>query len=265
MKVLVTGAAGRVGRYVARELASAGHALRLLDLKPCDGLPGEALQGDIADWDAVRSAVEGMEGIVHLAAYVPSHAARGLPAHVHWESDVRVDVLGTDLLLHAAREAGVKRFVYTSSNSVFDMIYPQKGEQLGEDATPRPRSHYGVCKYLGEELCRFFADVYGLSCVVLRLNTVTLPDCWETVKQHDTPEVACMRVHVQDVARAVRFALEKEGLQWDIFRVTGDNVDQRWPMDYTRTALGYAPEYGFDMGKMFRHGQPVEGTSRVGH
>jgi uronate dehydrogenase len=258
MKVLVTGAAGVVGPHVARELAASGHDLRLLDLKPMQDLPGQHVQGDISEWDTVRRAVEGMDAVVNLAAYIPRGAPRDFPPHLHWENDIRVDVLGTDFLLHAALQEGVKRFVHVSTNSVFDKIYPAEGEQLAEDAQPLPVGHYGMCKFLAEELCRLFAHAHGLSCVVLRLNTVTTSEEWARVKGQDPHHMTAMRVHASDVARAVRLALEKEQVRWGIFRVSGDNPDRRWPMDYTRQVLGFEPEYGFEVGRMLRHGTPCD-------
>jgi nucleoside-diphosphate-sugar epimerase len=69
------------------------------------------------------------------------------------QGEIDVDVKGTDLLLYAAKEAGVKRFVYTTLN-VYDAHYPNEGEFLRDTDETLSRSHYGTAKRLAVEFCR---------------------------------------------------------------------------------------------------------------
>lgn len=111
MKVLVTGGGGFLGRAVCRRLAEAGHRVRTLNRRPRPDASGvEQRIGDIRCRDDVRSAVEGCDAVVHCAAMAGTW---GPPAEFH-----AVNVTGTRNVLHACRELGVERLVYTSSPSV---------------------------------------------------------------------------------------------------------------------------------------------------
>lgn len=110
MIVLVTGASGFLGRAVARDLVSAGHTVRTLQRRP-SGVAGAAdILGSVTDVDAVRRAVDGVHGVVHLAAKV---SLAGSPREFH-----AVNVEGTRILLNNAERAGTDRFVQVSSPSV---------------------------------------------------------------------------------------------------------------------------------------------------
>lgn len=123
MKALVTGGAGFLGRHLVAALSKAGHEVRVLDLKaptpPCD-----FHQGSILDPSAVQRAASGMDWIFHLAA-IP---------HL-WLKDKnefeRVNHQGTLTLLAAAKAAGVKRFIHTSSEVVF-----RRQSETADDAAP---------------------------------------------------------------------------------------------------------------------------------
>lgn len=110
MIVLVTGASGFLGRAVTAELVAAGHEVRTLQRRP-SGVDGATdLLGSITDREAVEHAVDGAEGVVHLAAKV---SLAGDPDAFH-----AVNVEGTTAMLDAAERAGVRRFVHVSSPSV---------------------------------------------------------------------------------------------------------------------------------------------------
>jgi nucleoside-diphosphate-sugar epimerase len=225
-KVLITGAAGHVGSELCKDLRK-DHLLRMLDINPISPGPNsEALQGSVTDWEMIQRTVQGVDAIVHLAIYPP---AKQEPRQQLLQGEIDVDVKGTDMLLYAAKQAGVKRFVYTSTLNVYDAHYPNEGEFLRDSDEPLSRSHYGTAKHLAEELCRYYALTQGLSTIVLRLNTVTFPAVWlASNRDVGRPEVACSRVHISDVVLAIRLALDKEGVAWGRCMISGANPDRRY-------------------------------------
>lgn len=110
MKVLATGSSGFLGRAVVRALQDAGHAVRTLQRRPSGVAGAEDRLGSVTDADAVASALQGVDGVVHLAAKV---SLAGDPAQFR-----AVNVEGTRTLLDAAAAAGVTRIVHVSSPSV---------------------------------------------------------------------------------------------------------------------------------------------------
>ena len=150
MKIFLTGATGFVGHHVAKALAAEGADLRFLtrktsNLANLEGIKGEIVVGDLTDPKPIKSALTGCDAVVHVAAdyrlWIPDPAAM-----------YRANVDGTRELLRAAREAQVKRFVYTSS--VATMHFRTDGIVINED-TPVSIAdmvgHYKRSKFLAEQ------------------------------------------------------------------------------------------------------------------
>jgi nucleoside-diphosphate-sugar epimerase len=175
MKVLVTGGAGFIGSHLAEALVRRGHRVRVLDnfysgkrenLRAV-AADVEIVEGDCADADTARRAVSGMDAVLHEAA-IPS-VVRSIadPALSH-----RANTTATLSVLLAARDAGVRRFVYAGSSSVYG---DQPGRRKREDMEPRPLSPYAVGKLAGEHYTRIFAGLYGMETVTLRYFNVFGP------------------------------------------------------------------------------------------
>ncbi|MBN1670533.1 MAG: SDR family oxidoreductase [Kiritimatiellae bacterium] len=175
MDYLVTGGAGFIGSHIARFLVEQGRPVRVLDNLSTGDIAniGDVLdqidfvQGDLVDVAAVAKAVQGVKYVLHLGA-LPS-----VPRSV--QDPVRANeanLTGTLNLLVAARDAGAKRFVFSSSSSVYGdtPVLPKK-----EDMLPAPLSPYAVQKLAGEHYCRIFHSLYGLETVVLRYFNVFGP------------------------------------------------------------------------------------------
>jgi UDP-glucose 4-epimerase len=177
MDVLVTGGAGFIGSHLVRSLVGKGWDVVVLDdfssgrmenlgkLIDSDGL--RVVKGDVRDRKVVDDAVEGIEAVVHLAAFVDSAGSVMKPLETN---DINVN--GTLNVLDACVKEGVERFVFASSAGVYGDGNPLP---LREEYDLRPASPYAVSKVSGEHYCRVFGECYALSNVVLRLFNVYGP------------------------------------------------------------------------------------------
>jgi uronate dehydrogenase len=162
--VVITGAAGRIGGYLRERLRRPARLLRLLDTAPPPDLVGdeEAYVGSATDREVVAGAVAGADAVVHLA---------GIPTEASWAEILDVNVTGSQVVLHAAAEAGVRTVVLASSNHAAGFWErPADGSLLADDVAPRPDSFYGWSKAATEALGRLYHDRYGLTVVNLRIG-----------------------------------------------------------------------------------------------
>lgn len=182
MKCLVTGAAGFIGSTLSERLLAEGHEVRgvdcFLDYYPRPWKERnlaasrahsrfELHETSLVDAD-LGALCDGIDRIFHQAAQAGVRASWGREFHVYTENNV----YATQRLLEAARDSGVKRFVYASSSSVYGdtPVRPMR-----EDALPEPVSPYGVSKLAAEHLCRLYWKNFGLETVSLRYFTVYGP------------------------------------------------------------------------------------------
>ncbi|ROS75751.1 nucleoside-diphosphate-sugar epimerase [Curtobacterium sp. PhB130] len=164
--MLVTGASGFLGRAVAAAVRDAGHDVRTFQRRP-SGVPGVTdVLGTMTDAAAVRSAVDGVEAVVHLAAKV---SLAGDPADF-----VRVNVDGTRSLVAAARDAGVSRFVFVSSPSVAHTGSSIAGAGASPASPDGARGDYARTK-AAAELLALDADAPGFAVVAVRPHLVWGP------------------------------------------------------------------------------------------
>jgi UDP-glucose 4-epimerase len=175
VRVLVTGGAGFIGSHLVHALVRAGHRVRVLDnffsgrRENLAAVAGEVevIRGDCADPGAARRAARRIDVVLHQAA-VPS-VARSVadPALSN-----RANVDATLAMLLAARDAGVRRFIYAGSSSVYgDSPRLPKVETM----TPRPLSPYAVGKLTGEHYVSLFASLFGMETLTLRYFNVFGP------------------------------------------------------------------------------------------
>ncbi|MEH0844345.1 NAD(P)-dependent oxidoreductase [Micromonospora sp. CPCC 205711] len=182
-RVLVTGAAGRIGRMLRPRLAGPGLALRLLDEREQEPAgpdePVEIVRAGLGDAEAVGRACAGVDAVLHLAA---------LSGEDSWEKILRVNVEGTRTLLEAARVAGVPRVILASSNHAVGFYRdeaagptaadgpaggvpaPRGPDGVPADAFPRPDTYYGWSKAAVESLGSLYADRFGMTVFALRIG-----------------------------------------------------------------------------------------------
>ena len=171
---LVTGGAGFIGSHLACELARRGERVRVVDnlstgkRKNLDVVAGaEFIEGDLADLDVARRAVQGVDHVLHQAA-IPS-----VPRSVNDPiTSNRSNIDATLNILVAARDAGVKRLVYAGSSSAYGDT-PTLPKH--EDMTAAPLSPYALQKLVGEQYCQMFTRLYGFETVTIRYFNVFGP------------------------------------------------------------------------------------------
>ena len=171
---LVTGGAGFIGSHLATELIRRGHRVRVADSlitgkrHNLDHIPAvEFLEGDLADASFAQRAAEGMEYVLHQAA-IPS-VPRSVKDPI---ASNRANIDATLSILVAARDAGVKRFVYAGSSSAYGNTptLPKR-----EDMPTHPLSPYALQKLVAEQYCRMFTRLYGFETVTTRYFNVFGP------------------------------------------------------------------------------------------
>ena len=229
MRVLVTGAAGSIGRVVTVGLADRGHEVVGLDLVPQpDGQEGPWYTVDCTDADAVWAVLDDapVDAVVHLAGH-PGEA--GLP------ESLASHVVTTAALLDAMVGHDVTRFVYASSNHAVGRT-PRAGLDDGllrTDARPRPDTFYGVGKVAAEALMSLYVDRYGLDAVACRIGSFL--ERPETVRNLST------WLSHDDCVRMVDAALTATAPGFAVLYGVSSNTRGWWDLEPGR-ALGYEPQ-----------------------
>ncbi len=172
---LVTGGAGFIGSHIVDALLARGHNVRVIDNFSTGKRANLAhvvdridlREASITDRDAVIDAMQGIDYVFHTAALA------SVPRSIHDPvANNEHNVTGTLNVLVAARDAGVKRLVYSASSSAYGDI---DGTYKIEDMAPRPLSPYAIAKLAAEQYCRVFTTIYGLETVSLRYFNVFGP------------------------------------------------------------------------------------------
>ena len=216
MRALVTGGAGFIGSSLAETLVAAGHDVRVLDDLSSgfrENVPAAAqlFEGDVADAGVAGRAVAGCDAVFHQAAH--RAVLRSVNDPVATDT---ANTHGTLVLLKAAADAGVGRFVYASSSSVYGgaAVMPTP-----ESAELHPRSPYAVSKLAGELYCRVFAELYGLEAVSLRYFNVYGPR-----QRPDSAYAAVIPLFIDAVRSGTPPTVHGDGLQSRSFTFIDDVV-----------------------------------------
>jgi uronate dehydrogenase len=223
-RILVTGAAGRIGRTLRDGLLKRYRLLRLVDIAPLgEAAAGEeVVRADIGDLDAMEAALEGIDCVVHLA---------GVPEEDAWEKILPANIVGTYNVFEAARRRGARRIVFASTNHVVG--FHRRERRLDENVMPRPDTRYGASKAFGEALGRLYADKHGMSVACLRIGSFQ-------PKPQDERQLATW-ISPGDTVRLVRCCIEAPAYHFLIVYGVSNNRDRRW-FDAASRLLGYAPQ-----------------------
>ena len=217
MRVMVTGGAGFIGSHLCDALTHRGDSVRVLDdlsTGSRDNLPPGAtlIEADVADPDAVRIAVEGVDGVFHLAAI--ASVARGV---TDWLGTHRANLTGTITVFDAIRRAGAPMpVVYASSAAVYGDC---PTVPIGEDAERRPLSAYGADKYGCELHARVASHVHGIPTTGLRFFNVYGPR-----QDPRSPYSGVISIFCDHVARGAPVEVYGDGEQTRDFVFVADVV-----------------------------------------
>lgn len=161
-RLLLTGAAGGLGRVLRPRLRARCSMLRATDIAPMDAAePGEeVIQAALDDRAAIHALVAGIDAIVHLG---------GVSTEQPFDAILPANIVGVYNLYEAARQHGVGRVVFASSNHVTGFY--RQDEVIDATMPVRPDGHYGISKAFGENLSRFYFDRHGIETVCLRIGS----------------------------------------------------------------------------------------------
>jgi len=245
MKVLVTGGSGQLGQLFLKHY---GHyyALRLTyNAHPFEAPGHEVVRMDLTDFSSVLRAMEGVQAVVHLGA----DSALRTP----WESTLANNIVGTYNAYEAARQAGVTRFVYASSNHAAGYAI-KESIPVGPDAPIRPDSLYGVSKCFGEALGRYYHDTYGMQVICLRIGSCHGGDTYGGQREHlqryidqggsrlySVLQFLSIWLSARDMTQLLHRSLETD-CPFGIFYGISDNTPAAFDLSEIRRQLGYEPK-----------------------
>lgn len=226
MKILVTGSSGQLGSVISSMLYKK-HSIIGVDL-----LPGKYTShiGDIANHEFVLSVTKNVEIIIHTCSLHAPH----LKTHSN-EEFINTNVNGTLNLLKSAVETNVRRFIFTSTTSLYGhaMVSTQRAVWVTENLLPRPRDIYDVTKIAAEGLCEMFANAYGMPCISLRVSRY-FPETDYLMAVYRLYR----GVDVRDAAAAHILAMTSEVKGYDVFNISAQSP---FSSDETYDLLHNAP------------------------
>lgn len=225
-RVLITGAAGGIGRVLRQGLGGRYDLLRLSDIAPLgEAAPGEeVVRADIRDFDATLASMAGIDCVVHLA---------GIPVEDRWEKLLPINIDGTHNVFEAAHRAGVRRVIFASSNHAIG--YYRRERVIDDGVPPRPDTLYGVTKAFGEALGRYFADKRGLSVACLRIGSFR-------DRPADRRQLHSWLSH-RDMVQLVRRCIEAPDFHFLIvYGASANTRNTTWDNSAAARLIGFAPE-----------------------
>jgi nucleoside-diphosphate-sugar epimerase len=230
MKVLLAGGSGIVATLVIPFLKQ-HHTLRVFDRRAPEDTTLEFLKGELADPQALKEAVKGMDAFIYLAM--------GSVDWENWsgiESAYDVNIKGLHFLFRTVAQEGITQAVYCSSMSVYadlrNRYFPD------EEIPPDETELYGFTKWLGEEVCRNAWRRWGIHVNALRLCHPTLKEQWMKETTLGIPTIATTD---EDVASVMNAALQLQA-GFQAFMVSGDYEQKTMNLSKASRMLGWSPQ-----------------------
>ncbi len=225
-KVLLTGAAGNLGRVLSAGLAD-DYTLRLTDIVTAHEMPDGAIfrPADLADKDAVLALCEGVDAIVHFGA---------IASEANFEDILEANLRGTYHIFEGARRNGA-RVIFASSNHAIG--FHERDDALSEDCQLRPDSYYGLSKAYGELLGRTYWAKHGVENACLRIGSCFAEPA-DRRQLHTWMSFA-------DLTALVRCCLTADTIGHAVYWGVSDNTG-RWWSDLAAEQIGFTPQDSAD-------------------
>ena len=231
-RVLVTGAAGRIGSYFARN-AQEKYDLRLMVQKPGDeadinGL-GEIVTGDLTDLPALKRFCQGIDTVVHMAGNPNPNAT--------WSELLDPNVIGVYNIMTAAKAAGCRRLIFASS--IHAVSGGRADVQVKTSEPVIPGDLYGVSKAFGEALGRYMAEQEGLSVIALRIGAFQPV---EAAERNGSVGMMDAFVSDRDLNQLIHRCIDVVNLKYAVFHGLSNNRFNRLDISDARELVGYEPQ-----------------------
>ncbi|MBC6440095.1 MAG: NAD(P)-dependent oxidoreductase [Rhodospirillales bacterium] len=210
MKVLVTGAAGAIGRVLREGIRGRYGLVRLTDRVAMDpaGDGEETVQADMTELDAVSAMAEGMDAVVHLASIAFEDS---------WENILPNNIVTMYNAIEAARRAGARRFVFASSNHAVG-FYPRSAF-IDHRVEHRPDTRYGVAKAFGEDLGSLYVDKHDMEFFSMRIGSfqpepkdVRMLSTW--LSHGDLVRLVVTGLEAPDIGHAPVYGISRNTRSW---------------------------------------------------
>lgn len=227
-RLLLTGAAGGLGKALRPRLKAYCEVLRLSDIADLgSAAPGEELMPvALQDKAAVDALLKGVEAVVHLGGISTEHS---------FEEILPANISGTYHVYEGARRHGARRIVFASSNHVTGFY--RQDEVIGTDVPMRPDGYYGLSKAFGENLAQFYWDRYGIETVSLRIGS--------SFPEPKDRRMLASWMSYDDLERLVMSALTAPIVGHSIIYGISDNATA-WYDNTQARHIGYRPQDSSD-------------------
>jgi uronate dehydrogenase len=230
-RLLLTGAAGGLGKVLRKTLRPYAKTLRLSDIAemaPAEN--GEEVQiCDLSDKEAVHRLVEGVDAILHFG---------GVSVERPFEEILGANICGVFHIYEAARRHGIKRIIFASSNHVIGFY--KQDETLDAHSPRRPDGYYGLSKSYGEDVASFYFDRYGIETVSIRIGS--------SFPEPQNRRMMSTWLSFDDLTQLIERSLYTPGVGHTVVYGMSDNKNVWWD-NHLASHLGYAPK---DSSEVFR-------------
>lgn len=231
-RLLLTGAAGGLGKVLRETLRPYAKIIRLSDIAAIDPSAGEheeIMPCDLSDKAAVHALCEGVDAIAHFG---------GVSVERPFEEILQANIRGVFHIYEAARKHGIKRVIFASSNHVIG--FHKQTDVIDASAPRRPDSYYGLSKSYGEDMASFYFDRYGIETVSIRIGS-SFPEPLNR-------RMMATYLSYRDLTNLIERSLFTPDVKHTVVYGASANRDQWWD-NHMAAHLGFEPQ---DTSEVFR-------------